>query len=119
MTTLHWARLTAEGPYPLRRGAWYRVTKVAEGEVILDVNRTPISVPRAVIEMVGTPPPQWTVVPRPRNAVRLPASWGDRYAVCPSCRNRSPLQGAPDTMRCSRCNGLFPVAWNEQYLRKP
>src|SRR6266705_2176827 len=66
---LHWARLKSEAPYPLRRGAWYRVT------------------------------------------ARTPA-----YGVCPSCRHRAPLHGAPQILRCPRCNELFHVAWDELYL---
>jgi uncharacterized C2H2 Zn-finger protein len=114
-SSLHWARLKAEGPYPLRRGAWYRVTKFASTEVLLDVNRLPVIVPRSAVELVGTPPRHWTVVVRPANAVRLPQSWGDRYLVCPSCRARAPVPGAP-ILRCPRCNSLFPVAWDEKYL---
>jgi len=38
MTELEWARLKVEGPYPLRRGAWYRVTEFFPDEVVVDVN---------------------------------------------------------------------------------
>ena len=38
MTELEWARLKVEGPYPLRRGAWYRVTEVFPDEVVLPDN---------------------------------------------------------------------------------
>jgi tRNA(Ile2) C34 agmatinyltransferase TiaS len=49
--------------------------------------------------------------------MRFPAGWGDRYAVCPACRGRAPLAGQHTNMRCTRCNGLFDIAWNEPYLK--
>ncbi|HYT04930.1 MAG TPA: hypothetical protein VEM13_08650 [Gemmatimonadales bacterium] len=114
---LHWARLKAEAPYPLRRGAWYRVTTRTASDFVLDVNRKPVHVPQSLLELVaGRPPRRWSVVRRPAKAVRLPDSWGDHYAVCPSCRHRAPLHGSPHTLRCPRCNGLFFVAWDELYL---
>ncbi|HEV2750558.1 MAG TPA: hypothetical protein VGV12_08560 [Gemmatimonadales bacterium] len=115
-TSLHWARLKVEGPYPVRRGAWYRVTKDAKDTVVLDVRHKPVTVPRSAVELVGTPPRRWTVVPRPARAVMLPETWGDYYAVCPSCQHRAPLYGIPQTMHCPRCSGLFVVAWDEPYL---
>jgi len=114
--SLQWARLKTEGRFPLRRGAWYRVIKIAPTEVVLTVNRTPVTVPRSAVELVEAPPGHWTVVARPVEGIRVPESWGDRYAVCPSCRCRAPTTGKPQTIRCPRCNGLFPVAWDERYL---
>ncbi|HYK83105.1 MAG TPA: hypothetical protein VEU55_08150 [Gemmatimonadales bacterium] len=113
---LRWGRVKAETDYPVRRGAWYRVSSLPPGEVVLDVNRKPLALPRSFIELVATPPRRWTVVPRPAKAPRLPEGWGDQYVVCPSCRHRSPVHGAPQTMRCPRCYGLFLVAWDEHYL---
>ncbi len=111
---IQWARLKAEAPYPLRRGAWYRVTTRTPGEVVLDVNRKPVPVPPSLLEFVaGRPPRRWSIVRRPDNAVRLPESWGDHYGVCPSCRHRAPLHGSPHTLRCPRCNAMFLVAWDE------
>jgi hypothetical protein len=114
-----WARPRTEGPYPLRRGAWYRVTTFAKTAAVLDVNRVSVIVPRSAVELVGTLPRRWTVVPRPAKVTGPAENWGDRYAVCPRCRTRAPLAGVPPTMRCARCNGLFPVAWDEQYLDRP
>jgi len=115
----HWARLTAVGPHPLRRGAWYRVTVLTNDTVTLEVNGRRVVVSRALTELADHPPGQWTVVPRPPNAsLLLPASWGSHYAVCPSCGNRAPLFGAPSSMGCARCGQSFPVAWNEQYMNK-
>ena len=116
MSPLHWARLKTEAAYPLRRGAWYRVTTFGAESVAVDVNRTPLLVPRSVVDVVATPPERWTVVPRPAAAARLPASWGEVYAVCPNCRDRALLHGDVESMRCPRCNSLFAVAWDEEYL---
>ena len=117
MTGLQWARLQADVNCQLRRGAWYRVLKLAPLEVLVDVNRKPLPVPRPFLQIAPTPPRRWTIVPRPKNAPRLPDSWGAGYGVCPSCRNRTQLEGRPSSIRCPRCNGLFEVAWDEPYLK--
>ena len=116
MTELEWARLKVEGPYPLRRGAWYRVTEFFPDEVVVDVNRKPVTLPLSLLDVRGELPRRWTIVPRPTNAVRLPKSWGERYGVCPSCKSRALLRGSPQTMPCPRCRAVFPVGWDEQYL---
>jgi len=117
---LQWARLTSEAAYPLRRGAWYRVTARTSADVVLEVNRKPVHVPAALLEFVASRPPRcWSVVRRPEKAERLPHSWGDYYGVCPSCRHRAPLHGSPQTLRCPRCNVLFHVSWDELYLARP
>ena len=116
MTELEWARLKVEGPYPLRRGAWYRVTEFFPDQVVVDVNRKPVTLPRSLLDVRGELPRRWTIVPRPTKAVRLPKSWGERYGVCPSCKSRALLRGLPQTMRCPRCRSVFPVGWDEQYL---
>lgn len=109
MTALHWARIKAEGPYPLRRGAWYRVIEFQIHEVVLDVQWKPVSVPRSLVDVVTERPRRWTTVPRPKDAVRLNEQWGDQYAVCPDCGNRASLEGAPKELRCTQCQELFPV----------
>ena len=113
MTGMRWGRLQADIDCHLRRGAWYRVTKLASLEAVLDVNRKPVSVPQYLLQVVSTPPARWTVVPTPRHVVRL---WGVRYAVCPSCRDRAQLEGRPQRMACVRCKLEFEVDWEEAYL---
>lgn len=119
MAELHWARLKAEGPYPLRRGAWYRVIEFEVHEVTLDVQLRPVSVPRSLVEVVDKRPLSWTAVARPRDAVRINESWGDQYAVCPRCGSRASLAGEPHELRCQQCDGLYPVDWDEKYLGRP
>jgi|SRR3990172_6469865 len=113
-----WARLEADIESPLRRGAWYPVTRLSASEVVVEVNRRPTVVPRKHMAVNALPPTAWTVVPRPQSAARMPASWGATYAVCPNCRERSPLSNHPAHLRCHKCNGYFPVAWNEGYLAR-
>ncbi len=108
-----WARLHADVNRGLRRGAWYRVIRLTEDDVVLDVNRAPLRVPRPLLELATSPPRRWSVVSRLRDAVRPPPEWGDQYAACPVCRNRARIKGLPLTMRCHRCDGVFRIAWEE------
>jgi len=117
MIQLGWARLKAEGPYPLRRGAWYRIVEAHLRDVVVQVHRTAMAMPRADIDVAETPPRRWTLVPRPAKALRLPDSWGDWYLVCPSCHGRAPVHAASSPVRCPRCRVVFPVASDEHYLR--
>ncbi len=116
MHGMHWGRLQVDVNCQLRRGAWYRVTRLAPLKAILDVNRRSLVVPHFLIEIVAKPPRCWSVVPRPRNARQLPADWGEVYGVCPSCRERAALRGRPRRLDCRRCGGAFDVAWGEAYL---
>ncbi len=95
----------------MRRGAWYRVTTFAKTEVVLDVNRVSVIVPRSALELVGTLLRPWTVEPRPAKVAGPAASSGDRYAVCPSCCDRPPYPvrrtpwAAPAATGCSPWRG--------------
>jgi len=91
----------------------------APGRLVSDQAGRPVAgraqVPAAFLQIIETPPRRWTVVARPDDAVRLPSSWGDRYAVCPSCRERQPIDGRPGAMRCNRCRESFDIDWRESY----
>jgi hypothetical protein len=113
-----WARLQVDAALPVRRGAWYRIVKLTAMEATLNVKGKPVAVPRAQLQLSSEPALRWTVVPAPRAAPRFPSTWGSRYAVCPSCRDRAPLLDQVASMRCQRCNGLFDVAWDEPFLTK-
>lgn len=106
-----WARLQADLNVRLRRGAWYRVTQLGPLQAILEVCGHALQVPSAFLQVSEAPPRRWSVVPRPEDAKRVPRSWGDRYAVCPSCRERQPIAGRPRRMTCGRCHGEFEVGW--------
>ena len=115
MTGQQWGRLQSNVSVKMRRGAWYRILRLGPLEVVLEVNRQPLTVSRTLLQIVQAPPTRWTVVSAPRNSLRFPTSWGEHYAVCPGCRGRSALEGRPNSLRCTRCNGLFDIAWNEPY----
>ena len=116
MTGMRWARLQEDVDCKLRRGAWYRVTKVTGLEATVEVNRRPLAVPSYAVEIVATPPRAWSVVPLPRRASRLAAELGNRYGVCPNCRHRARLEQRARAMTCTRCQGRFEIAWDENYL---
>ena len=109
-----WARVRGDVNCQVRRGAWYEVLRLTPDEAILEVVNRPFSVPRsALLQIVPLRPQRWSVVARPSDAVMVPLSWGSRYAVCPGCRLRVPLKGYPSEIRCSRCDGVFAVAWDD------
>ncbi len=114
MTEQQWGRVRIDADCPLRRGAWYRVTRLTSNEAVVDVNHKVMSVPRSSLQIQSRPYQHWTVVPRPRNAGRLPASWGARYVVCPNCCERAPLGKPAASMRCLRCNGVFEIGWGDE-----
>src|SRR5437868_15097711 len=95
---LAWARLRVEADVGLRRGAWYRVTRFTPSEVFLDVPRFPIAVPRRLLEAALGRPLRWSVVPRPRDATKLPPDLGAPYAVWPVCRTCTSLPPPPRKM---------------------
>lgn len=109
---VQWVRLKEDVSTTLRRGAWYKVIKLAPLEAVVDVKGKPVTVPRKAVEVAAAPPLRWSVVASPKNAPRYPSSWGPQYAVCPNCRDRAPLMGHPESLRCARCNGFFEVAWD-------
>ena len=114
MSNPQWASLQSSGAEDakIRRGAWYRVLRLGPVEIVLEVNRKPLSVPRVTLRLAPAVPQAWSVVHRPKRAPRLPPSWGDEYIVCPSCRERAPLSAdRPTHQRCHKCNGYFPIAW--------
>lgn len=107
-----WARLKGDAKVGLRRGAWYKVIELLPREVVVDAGRKKVRVPRVLIELARRPTPRWSIVRAPTGGRRLPAAWGGRYVVCPSCRERAPLpEHATNELRCPKCNGLFPLEW--------
>jgi hypothetical protein len=101
----------------LRRGAWYAVLSLGADEAVLDVDNAAARLPRSQLEVTETRPNRWTIVPRPRDADKVPAAWGDSYAVCPNCAARAPVGRPSGQKRCTRCEQAFEVAWDERYLR--
>ena len=64
----------------LRRGAWYLVRSLGPDEAVLEVDNAAVRVPRESLEITETRPNRWTIVPRPRDAAKLPESWGSLAA---------------------------------------
>lgn len=116
MTDVQWARVQGDVNRRLRRGAWYRVATLTHDQAVLEVNRQRVAVPRAALQVVFAPPQHWSVVPRPADAKSLVMHWGERYAVCPGCRNRAQLRQTPQTLRCPRCEQVYRVAWREWFV---
>jgi hypothetical protein len=112
-----WARLRRDVQSVLRRGAWYRVLSLGPEEAVLDVDNAGVRVSREHLELSERKPSRWTIVPRPQGAEKVPASWGEAYAVCPSCAARAPVGRPPGQKRCTRCEQSFEVAWDERYLK--
>jgi hypothetical protein len=113
MTTMvQWARLRPTEAGHLRRGAWYKVVRLTALEAVLDVNGHLTPFPRPSLDIQPTRPTRWTVVPRPPRSPRLPIAWGQRYGVCPNCRERARLDERAPRMRCPKCNGYFDIGWD-------
>jgi hypothetical protein len=110
-----WARVRGDMNRHVRRGAWYEVLRLTADQAILDVDNRPFRVSRSSLQIVPLRPQRWSVVARPSDAVMVPLSWGSRYAVCPGCCSRTSLQGHPAEIPCSRCDGVFAVAWDDSY----
>ena len=106
-----WARLQGDLNVRLRRGAWYRITQLGPLQAVVEVRGRSLAVPSAFLQVVDSPPRTWSVVTRPSDAVHLPRNFGDRYAVCPSCRARQAIGGRPRSMACQSCGGEFRVTW--------
>src|SRR2546426_10905775 len=109
----NWARLKADYGCPLRRGAWYRVVSVSPLEAVVDVEQRAVLLPREYLEIVPTRPTRWTVVREVELSPRLPSEMRERYAVCPSCRERMSLAGEPRNLRCRRGHRAVEVGWGE------
>jgi hypothetical protein len=108
---MQWGRLQIDYNLDIRRGAWYRIRQLGALQAVIDVQGHQVELPTPFLEVVERPPQRWSVVPRPRDAVRLPSSWGDRYGVCPSCCERQQIAGRPRHMTCRRCRREFPIGW--------
>src|SRR5207244_8543364 len=53
---MQWGRLQVDVNCALRRGAWYRVARLASLEAILDVKHRPLKVPHYLVQVVSRTP---------------------------------------------------------------
>lgn len=115
MPPMLFARLQADvDNVKIRRGAWYRVLQVGDLRAVIEVNKQPVSLLKAVLEIQARPPLFWTVVRRPKNGARAP---GPEYGVCPSCRTRAEVPKRGRTLQCPRCKQEFEINRSESYLK--
>ena len=99
------ARIQADVPVKLRRGAWYRVLKVDDLQVTIEVNRRPVGVLRAWLEIKQRPPQRWGVVDGDKENRRVPPHLRGTDCFCPNCRARAPLPNkAVKALECARCH---------------
>jgi hypothetical protein len=110
------ARLQADVDVKIRRGAWYRVLDLGDLDAVIEVNKRPMTVLRAMLQIQQRPPLRWTVVPQPTGG-RRKAVLGVEYGVCPSCRTRAPLPKKARELKCPRCKQEYEVNWGEAYLK--
>src|SRR5437870_12174350 len=75
-----WARLRTSVNYHLRRGAWYPVVRLTQGEALIDVNQRSLTVPAELLHIVPIRPQVWSVVPRPLAAAACAGHAGDALA---------------------------------------
>ncbi len=112
----YWARVRAGMDCPLRRGAWYRVVELTPEETVLEVNSRLLRIPRKFLQILPLRPPMWSLVRR-RPDDAAPTAEDGKYAVCPSCCERSPLIDSAPTLRCRRCGAVYAVAWSDSPWR--
>jgi hypothetical protein len=104
-----WARIVGDVNVSVRRGAWYEVIRLTPDAALLEVNRRTLNVPRSAVQVSLVRPREWSVVPRPYDAVDLPLAWGSHYAVCPRCSQRASLSSAQVEMQCPGCSEVFTL----------
>lgn len=106
-----YACLQADVEIELRRGAWYRVISLDDLQAVLDVNRKPVGVLRAWLQIQPRPPLRWALVAQPAatSGLRIPPDLRGTYGVCPNCRSRAALPKRGRALTCPRCRQEFPL----------
>ena len=107
------ARLQADVPLKMRRGAWYRVLQLTDLQAVIEVNHRRVGVLRAWLEIQPRPPQRWSVVAGSKDNHKAPPQLRGTYGVCPNCRARAPLPKRVRTLECNRCRQEFEINWSE------
>lgn len=111
---LLFARLQADVPIKLRKGAWYRVLELNDLQAVIEVNHRKVGVLRAWLEIKQQPPQRWSVVQGSPESRKAPPQLRGTYGVCPNCRARAPLpKKTLRALECSRCRQEFEINWAE------
>ena len=108
------ARIQADVPVKLRRGAWYRVLHLDDLQAVIEVNRRRVGVLRAWLEIQPRPPQRWSVVEGSKDNRKAPPPLRGTYGVCPNCRARAPLpKRTARSFECKKCRREFEIDWDE------
>ncbi len=109
------ARLQADVPIKMRRGAWYRVIELSDLQAVLDINHRKVGVLRAWLEIQQRPPQYWSVVHGSEENRKAPPPLRGMCGVCPNCRARAPLpkKTTVRSLECKKCEKEFDINWAE------
>ncbi len=108
------ARIQADVPLKLRRGAWYRVLHLDDLQAVIEVNHRRVGVLRAWLEIEQRPPKRWSVVEGSKENRKAPPHLRGTYGVCPNCRARLPLpKRSVRAVECRKCGQEFEINWDE------
>lgn len=111
------ARLQADVPLKLRRGAWYRVIQLDDLQAVIEVNHRKVGVLRAWLEIRNRPPQRWAVVEGSKENQKAPPTLRGTYGVCPNCRARTPLPKRVRSQQCKKCGQEFEIDWAEAGIK--
>ena len=111
------ARIQADVPVKLRRGAWYRVLKLDDLQATIEVNRRPVGVLRAWLEIKERPPQRWGIAEGSKENRKVPPHLRGTYGVCPNCRARTPLPKKARAHQCKKCGQEFEIDWAESGVK--
>src|SRR2546430_11035706 len=101
--------LRADIPLKLRTGAWYRDIDLNDLQAVIEVNRRPVGVLRAWLEIRPRPPLRWSVVNGAAPTRKTPPHLRGIYGVCPSCLTRATLPMRVPALVCKRCRQEFDI----------
>jgi len=102
------ARLQADVPLKMRRGAWYRVIQLTDLQAVIEVNHRKVGVLRAWLEIQQRPPQRWSVVHGSAENKKAPPHLRGTYGVCPNWSSRS-IGRKGTASNIPRDNGHFQV----------
>ena len=111
------ARVQADVPLKLRKGAWYRVLEINDLQAVIEVNRRRVGVLRAWLEIRDRPPQRWAVVEGAKDNAKAPPPLRGTYGVCPNCRARSPIPKRARAQQCKKCGQEFEIDWAEAGIK--
>ena len=110
---LLFARISADVPMKLRKGAWYRVHHLDDLKAVIEVNHRKVEVLRAWLEIRDRPPQRWSVVEGSKENQKAPPPLRGTYGVCPNCRARTALPKKAREHQCKKCGNEYEIDWAE------